>query len=175
MSTDTDLKIIEHTEGRARNMLRLCELARMGLGLLAQPAPNRGTAQWPRGFGETCRREAEAWILIRRKTDTPTTTKEVFAHLCALHPELKDRAPKPMQWTAGLLEESGVVHTPEFDPNNMANWHWIEKTVPKPMRMSESPQAVGGKARAEKLTPERRSAISKTAANTRWGKSHKGG
>ena len=53
----------------------------------------------------------------------------------------------------------------------------------KPREDGKNPAAValgrlggkkGGKARAEKLTPERRSEIAKKAANIRWGKSSKG-
>ena len=55
------------------------------------------------------------------------------------------------------------------DPNQLAHLvvqiatGQVEDDVPKP-----SPNAAGGKARAEALTPERRSEIAKKAAAARW-------
>jgi hypothetical protein len=51
----------------------------------------------------------------------------------------------------------------------------IEDDIPTPEAEGKDPAAVsmgkrGGKARAEKMTPERRAEIAKKAAGTRWGK-----
>lgn len=65
------------------------------------------------------------------------------------------------------------------DPNELAK-HIVDiASGQKPKDKDKNPAAVelgrrggkkGGKARAEKLTPEQRSAIAKKAAEARWGK-----
>lgn len=160
MSTDTDLKIIEHTEGRARNMLRLCELARIGL-LHTQPMSIETNA-----LLDVMEYARKRFLDEDGKPVPPTSTMHTLSTQ-HLFNECAAKWPQLREWTHQLdMMESILERAPGIErvPNAMGLW-----------RYRTSRQSPGGKARAEKLTPERRSAISKTAANTRWGKSHKGG
>lgn len=80
------------------------------------------------------------------------------------------------------LERYGVDHRPDrtFTLERMADGYWtpwhvaerklaeLRALLAKATRGAKRLGAAGGKARADKLTPERRSEIARQAANARW-------
>ncbi len=76
-------------------------------------------------------------------------------------PDRSSKRPRDInQLAAALVNEATDPDAPRYDPD--------EGKDPAAVALGRKGGLKGGKARAEKLTPERRSEIAKKAANTRW-------
>jgi hypothetical protein len=77
-------------------------------------------------------------------------------------PKKKHQGPKDFAETAFRVFQESIGETPESDEPPVKN--------PAAVALGKLGGAKGGKARAEKLTPEQRSEIAKKAAAKRWAK-----
>ena len=75
---------------------------------------------------------------------------------------MKKKAPVELNKLAAFIVDQATDETPETDEKPQKN--------PAAVELGRLGGKKGGRARAEKLTPEQRSEIARKAARARWGK-----